>query len=90
MTWIHGDAMTLPPLQVDVAVMTGNTAQVFLTDDEWVAALRGIRRAFEGSRPSGIRAPSTLSGTRGKTGLLTPALWFETYLASVRSNSVGR
>ncbi len=46
-TWIHGDAMTLPPLQVDVAVMTGNVAQVFLTDDEWVAALRGIRRALK-------------------------------------------
>lgn len=33
-TWLHGDATTLPPLQVDVAVMTGNVAQVFLTDDE--------------------------------------------------------
>jgi ubiquinone/menaquinone biosynthesis C-methylase UbiE len=46
-TWIHGDATTLPPLQVDIAVMTGNVAQVFLTDDEWVAALRGIRRALK-------------------------------------------
>ena len=46
-TWIHGDALTLPPLQVDLAVMTGNVAQVFLTDDDWVAALRGIRRALK-------------------------------------------
>jgi SAM-dependent methyltransferase len=46
-TWIHGDAMTLPPLQVDLAVMTGNVAQVFLTDHEWVAALRAIRRALK-------------------------------------------
>jgi ubiquinone/menaquinone biosynthesis C-methylase UbiE len=32
-TWVHGDATTLPPLQVDLAVMTGNVTQVFLTDD---------------------------------------------------------
>jgi SAM-dependent methyltransferase len=47
-TWVHGNAMTLPPhLQVDLAVMTGNVAQVFLTDEEWVATLRGIRRALK-------------------------------------------
>ena len=45
--WVHGDALTLPPLQVDVAVMTGNVAQVFLTDSEWVATLRGIRMALK-------------------------------------------
>jgi SAM-dependent methyltransferase len=45
-TWVRGDATTLPPLQVDLAVMTGNVAQVFLTDDEWVATLRGIGRAL--------------------------------------------
>lgn len=57
--WIHGDATTLPPLQVDAAVMTGNVAQVFLDDDEWLATLRGIRTAlavhghlvFESRRP---------------------------------------
>ena len=46
-TWIHGDATTLPPLQVDLAVMTGNVAQVFLTDDDWAATLHGIRRALK-------------------------------------------
>lgn len=44
--WIHGDARTLPPLSVDVAVMTGNVAQVFITDHEWLATLRGIRAAL--------------------------------------------
>jgi hypothetical protein len=44
--WIHGDATTLPPLQVDVAVMTGNVAQVFITDHEWLATLRGIHAAL--------------------------------------------
>jgi ubiquinone/menaquinone biosynthesis C-methylase UbiE len=33
--WIHGDAAALPPLSADLAVMTGNAAQVFLADDEW-------------------------------------------------------
>lgn len=48
--WIHGDATTLPPLEVDLAVMTGNVAQVFLTDDEWSATLNGVREAL---RPGG-------------------------------------
>ena len=45
--WIHGDATTLPPLQVDLAVMTGNVAQVFLTDGEWSATVAGIRGALK-------------------------------------------
>lgn len=49
-TWWLGDATTLPPLQVDVATMTGNVAQVFVTDDEWVAALASVHRAV---RPGG-------------------------------------
>lgn len=44
--WIHGDATTLPPLQVDVATMTGNVAQVFLNDDDWLATLAGVRAAL--------------------------------------------
>ena len=48
--WITGDTRALPPLQVDAATMTGNVAQVFVTDDDWVATLRAIRRAL---RPGG-------------------------------------
>jgi hypothetical protein len=44
--WIHGDATGLPELQVDLAVMTGNVAQVFLGDEEWVATLYGVRAAL--------------------------------------------
>ncbi|WP_112244295.1 class I SAM-dependent methyltransferase [Kribbella monticola] len=44
--WIHGDATGLPPLQVEMAVMTGNVAQVFLTDEEWMATLYGVRAAL--------------------------------------------
>jgi len=50
-TWLQHDAATLPPgLAVDLVTMTGNVAQVFLTDEEWLAALRSARDAV---RPDG-------------------------------------
>jgi SAM-dependent methyltransferase len=48
--WLHGDATALPPLQADLATMTGNVAQVFLTDQQWAATLRAIRDRL---RPGG-------------------------------------
>lgn len=48
--FLLGDATTLPPMQVDLATMTGNVAQVFLTDDDWTATLAGIHQAL---RPGG-------------------------------------
>ena len=45
-TWLHGDATTLPALSADIAMMTGNVAQVFLDDDGWGATLHGIRGAL--------------------------------------------
>jgi SAM-dependent methyltransferase len=58
--WLLGDATTLPELIVDLAIMTGNVAQVFLTDEEWSATLRGVHDAL---RPGGrvvfeVRNPS--------------------------------
>lgn len=44
--WILGDATTLPKLSMDIAFMTGNVAQVFLIDDEWLATLAGVRAAL--------------------------------------------
>lgn len=44
--WIHGTAAALPELSVDLAVMTANVAQVFLTDDAFTLSLRGIRGAL--------------------------------------------
>ncbi|MDX6260644.1 MAG: hypothetical protein QOH84_2332 [Kribbellaceae bacterium] len=44
--WVHGDAGALPPLQVELAVMTGNVAQVFVGDEEWAATLGAVRRAL--------------------------------------------
>jgi SAM-dependent methyltransferase len=49
--WLEGDATALPPLRVDLVTMTGNVAQVFLTDDEWASALRAARAAL---RPGGL------------------------------------
>lgn len=48
-TWISAPAGDLPRLDADVATMTGNVAQVFVTDGEWSAALTGIRGALAGS-----------------------------------------
>ncbi|MGH2866445.1 MAG: class I SAM-dependent DNA methyltransferase [Solirubrobacteraceae bacterium] len=48
--WLRVDAAAIRDLQVDLATMTGNVAQVFLTDDAWAAALTGIRSAL---RPEG-------------------------------------
>jgi SAM-dependent methyltransferase len=48
--WLLGDAASLPPVQADLATMTGNVAQVFCTDEEWSATLRGVHSAL---RPDG-------------------------------------
>lgn len=45
--WIHGVAADLPELQVDLAMMTGNVAQVFLDDKEWAENLAATRRALK-------------------------------------------
>jgi SAM-dependent methyltransferase len=49
-TWIHGNAFNLPPLTIDLATMTGNVAQVFLTDEEWKETLLAVRAVL---RPGG-------------------------------------
>jgi SAM-dependent methyltransferase len=45
-TWVHGDATTMPSFGADLAVMTGNVAQVFLTDEDWARVLDGIHAAL--------------------------------------------
>jgi len=44
--WLRGEAPDLPPRRVDLATMTGNVAQVFLTDDEWRSTLGAVRGAL--------------------------------------------
>jgi SAM-dependent methyltransferase len=48
--WVRGYAADLPPLQVDLVTMTGNVAQVFLTDAAWAGTLRAAHAAL---RPGG-------------------------------------
>ena len=35
-TWIHGDATRLPPLQVELATMTGNVARAITSRTAWL------------------------------------------------------
>ena len=50
-TWIHGDALAIPPgVTVDAVTMTANVAQVFVTDAEWSSMLAAVHAAL---RPGG-------------------------------------
>lgn len=51
-TWVHGDATALHDLGLaaDLAVMTGNVAQVFVSDDDWARTLEAVRGCL---RPGG-------------------------------------
>ena len=69
--WVHGDVTALPSLQVDIAFMTGNVAQVFLTDDEWTTVLCGTRDAL---RPGGLLVFETRVPARRAWERWTPEL----------------
>ena len=58
--WITGTAAQLKGLHADLITITGNVAQVFVTDEEWTTTLRACRDAL---RPDGrlvfeVRDPS--------------------------------
>jgi 2-polyprenyl-3-methyl-5-hydroxy-6-metoxy-1,4-benzoquinol methylase len=44
--WIHGAAAQLDGMHADLITMTGNVAQVFVTDEEWMATLGACREAL--------------------------------------------
>jgi SAM-dependent methyltransferase len=44
--WVEGDASALGTPAADLAIMTGNVAQVFLDDTEWATTLRAIHTAL--------------------------------------------
>jgi hypothetical protein len=56
---------------VDAAFMTGNVAQVFLTDDDWAATLRGT---WEALRPGGHLVFETRDPARRAWERWTPEL----------------
>jgi SAM-dependent methyltransferase len=87
--WVHGSIDALGDLQADLATLTGNTVQYFLTDTEWSAALAVIRRSL---RPGGrlvfeIRDPDRYPwhewdrahtyATKAIPGIGTVATWHE-------------
>ena len=49
-TWVHGTAPDVLPLQVDLAFMTANVAQGFLTDEDWLGTIIAAHSAL---RPGG-------------------------------------
>ena len=49
--WLHADAASVPSVNADLATMTGNVAQVFLSEEAWHAALAAARAAL---RPGGV------------------------------------
>lgn len=51
--WREGDSRALGTPDADLAVMTGNVAQIFLDDDHWAATLSDLHAAL---RPGGVLA----------------------------------
>ena len=46
-TWVDGDIASVSRGGFDAVVMTGNVAQVFVTDDEWTRTLAAARSALQ-------------------------------------------
>jgi SAM-dependent methyltransferase len=61
--WLVGDAVSLPPLQVDLVTMTGNVAQVFLGDEEWTSTLRAHPFRVATGRPVDLRGQGSGEGS---------------------------
>jgi len=80
-TWIQGDAAAIPAVGADLAVMTGNVAQVFLTEQDWAQVLRAIGAAlrprgylvFETRRPE-RRAWAEWAADTGPVTLVLPGV----------------
>ncbi|MHB1987310.1 MAG: NAD-dependent epimerase/dehydratase family protein [Acidimicrobiales bacterium] len=57
--WVHGDLGALGALQVDLGTMTGNVAEVFVTNGEWSIILRLATQCCERLATSSLRAAIT-------------------------------
>ena len=69
--WIVGTAADAPTESADLATMTGNVAQVFVTDEAWAATLRDIARAL---RQGGVLVFETRDPERRAWERWTPEL----------------
>ncbi len=89
-TWVEGDATHLleRELAADLVVMTGNVAQVFVSDDDWSATLAAVAASlpvggwfvFETRRPE-VRdwetwdvAPTSVTLPDGRTAVVSRAV----------------
>ncbi len=69
--WIVGTVDVAPTAAADLATMTGNVAQVFLTDDAWGSTLTGVARCL---RPGGVLVFETRDPERRAWERWTPDL----------------
>lgn len=69
--WVVGEVRDVLPLQVDLATMTANVAQVFTTEEHWRATLRATREAL---RPGGHLVLETRDPSRRSWARWTRAL----------------
>jgi SAM-dependent methyltransferase len=60
--WIHGEISSLPEVEVDLALMTGNVAQAITDPIDWDHILTGI---FAALRPGGLLVFETRDPTAG-------------------------
>jgi SAM-dependent methyltransferase len=44
--WIEGDSSVIGRPEADLVIMTGNVAQIFLGDDDWLITLKNIHKAL--------------------------------------------
>lgn len=65
-TWQQGYADAMPAAWADVVIMSGHVSQVFVTDDQWRAALRDVHRGLvaNGSLAFEMRNPSARAWER--------------------------
>jgi len=65
-TWQQGYADAMPAAWADVVIMSGHVSQVFVTDDQWRAALRDVHRGLvaSGSLAFEMRNPSARAWER--------------------------
>ena len=67
-TWIQGDAAGIPAVGADLALLTGNVAQVVIADEDWMQVLAGHRRRASLARVPGVRDPAARTPGLGGLG----------------------
>lgn len=95
--WVEGDSSALGRPNADLVIMTGNVAQVFLEDSEWITTLQHIYNAlrpgghvaFESRNPE-ARAWESWNRETSYTSTITPHGLMESWveLMSIKDDRV--